>query len=546
MTPPRNKSSPLERWLPLLLGVAAFAFLWATQDRRVSVYDEGLVLFGAERVLRGELPYRDYWAMYPPGQFYALAWLFEAFGSSVLIERLWDTLIRAAIVVVTFRLLDRAASRAAAFVGCAFVGIWLSGLANHGFPIFPALLFTLAAAALLMDRFHGRVSLSRHFAAGACVGLATLFRHDLGLYAAVATTAVLLLHRGLASGAEARRFAPLAAFAAGGLAVTLPVFVWLSSAIPASDLWYGMIEAPARNYPRFRALPFPSWIDIFRSAARDGIGHLDHLAVHLPLLVGVSALVAFAVGQRRAARAGAAEGLEVAGRRWTLALLGALSLALFAKGMIRVSPIHLAPAILTSIATLLLLVRPRAPGPGLLTAAVALCGLILAASTLPVITRVWAHGADNAARIAGGHPCETPPGLERLRCFELEPWRVQAIQYVQAHSRPADYIYVGTIRHDRLLVNDIAFWFLSNRRSPTRWHHYEPGITTSAPVQNTIVAELTARPPALVVLSAEWEQSYEPNESRFSSGVMILDQYIADHYEPAAIFGPIAVLRRRP
>ena len=52
---------------------------------RLNVYDEGIILAGADRILQGHIPYRDYWSMYAPGQFYTLAFLFRLFGSSVLV-----------------------------------------------------------------------------------------------------------------------------------------------------------------------------------------------------------------------------------------------------------------------------------------------------------------------------------------------------------------------------------------------------------------------------------------------------------------------------
>jgi len=79
----------------LMAFVAHVASLPRTID---NVYDEGLIVFGAQRVLEGDIPYRDFWTLYAPGQFYAVAGLFKLFGSSVLVERLWDAAVRAGVV----------------------------------------------------------------------------------------------------------------------------------------------------------------------------------------------------------------------------------------------------------------------------------------------------------------------------------------------------------------------------------------------------------------------------------------------------------------
>ena len=49
--------------------------------------DEGIVLEGAQRILRGEVLYRDFFSYFTPGSYYFLALLFKVFGSSFLVAR---------------------------------------------------------------------------------------------------------------------------------------------------------------------------------------------------------------------------------------------------------------------------------------------------------------------------------------------------------------------------------------------------------------------------------------------------------------------------
>ena len=71
-------------------------------DRGFDFYDEGLILVGAMRVAAGQVPHRDFYANYGPGQFYTLAWLFDLFGSSVFVERIYDLTLRSAIVAAAY------------------------------------------------------------------------------------------------------------------------------------------------------------------------------------------------------------------------------------------------------------------------------------------------------------------------------------------------------------------------------------------------------------------------------------------------------------
>ena len=49
--------------------------------------DGGIALLGAQRILRGELPYRDFFDFWMPGTFYLLAVLFRLFGQNLMVIR---------------------------------------------------------------------------------------------------------------------------------------------------------------------------------------------------------------------------------------------------------------------------------------------------------------------------------------------------------------------------------------------------------------------------------------------------------------------------
>jgi hypothetical protein len=79
-----------------LIFTCSFVFLAIAINREVNVYDEALILVGASRFATGAILHRDFYANYGPAQFYASAGLFKMFGTSVLVERAWDTMVVAA------------------------------------------------------------------------------------------------------------------------------------------------------------------------------------------------------------------------------------------------------------------------------------------------------------------------------------------------------------------------------------------------------------------------------------------------------------------
>jgi hypothetical protein len=109
------------------LFVFCVAYLLAFRHYSSLEPDEGIVLAGAERILRGEVPYRDFFSFYTPGSFYLLALLFRVFGDSLTVARTSLAVTGAVCSVITYVLARRVCSR--------------------GIALFAALLATIAGAA---------------------------------------------------------------------------------------------------------------------------------------------------------------------------------------------------------------------------------------------------------------------------------------------------------------------------------------------------------------------------------------------------------------
>ena len=76
-----------ERWIAAGLFVLACLYLCAFRRFMLLDPDEGIVLQGAERILRGEVLYRDFFSFLTPGSYYLLALLFKLFGNSLMVAR---------------------------------------------------------------------------------------------------------------------------------------------------------------------------------------------------------------------------------------------------------------------------------------------------------------------------------------------------------------------------------------------------------------------------------------------------------------------------
>ena len=102
---------PSERLISILLFAGTFLYLlmfWRVVNMDP---DEGIVLQGAERILHGQLPYRDFFSFYTPGSFYLTAFMLRLFGDSLPVARTLLVVFGAIFPVVTYALARRTCSR---------------------------------------------------------------------------------------------------------------------------------------------------------------------------------------------------------------------------------------------------------------------------------------------------------------------------------------------------------------------------------------------------------------------------------------------------
>lgn len=103
-------TTTLERFLPCLIFVSCVAYLYIFRHYSSLEPDEGIVLQGAERILNGQVPYRDFFSFYTPGSFYLLAGLFRVFGDSFAVARISLAVVGAICSVLTYVLARRVCS----------------------------------------------------------------------------------------------------------------------------------------------------------------------------------------------------------------------------------------------------------------------------------------------------------------------------------------------------------------------------------------------------------------------------------------------------
>jgi hypothetical protein len=223
-----------------LLAVATALAHFRTQ---IDSNDEGIAAMGAWRILRGELPYRDFFAVETPLSFYIVAPLYALFGVSLTVGRVVAQFLGIGIVFCLFRLARR-------FIPAPlFAAVPLAFLCQAGVGIFPfashhwfADLFCLAAL-VAADRALASEGSAGWLLAGAAGALAFESLQDQG--------ALILLGLGIVAAlvppAGSRRRA-LGQLLGGAVLAGIPLALIVLPRSGWAPVWRDLVAFPLTAY----------------------------------------------------------------------------------------------------------------------------------------------------------------------------------------------------------------------------------------------------------------------------------------------------------
>jgi 4-amino-4-deoxy-L-arabinose transferase-like glycosyltransferase len=479
--------------------------------------EEGFMLVFPERVLRGDIPNRDFLHLYGPGSLWALAGAFKVFGVSLLTERLFGLAQQIAIVVSVYaiaRRFDRVlAATGAAIAALVLIPFGLTALAWVGAV---GLGLGGVAAGLEAHARQGSAHAGRWcVASGLLFGLALTFRLDLVI--AVGLSAVVLA-RGLPREQRIRLFAGL------GVAIA-PYAVHLATAGPG-NVWRGMVLDPVFHLRGGRSLPIPpSWsrLDGFLQRA----GALQQLTWPIPaprtsqqlflwfflLLFAIALLVVLAV---RALRT----------EPGSLQSIALLAVACFSAGILpqalqRVDSAHFAWVGCVPFGFLPIAIFrvargwfPRVPVRRLtLAASAAALAVVVVVIPAFTITRYTDYSLQTFGRHR--HSYEITHGGRTF--YYGKPDRAEAARQVIAAAaqiaRPGQRLFVGPVNLRKTPYSDAyLYYMLPSLRPATYYIEMDPGVANAE--DSGLDADLAASD--IVILSAIWDDWDEPNDSRLT------------------------------
>jgi hypothetical protein len=548
-----NKLSLRSTILKLLFWFLIIFILISSFKTFFNIYDEGFAVFNATRILNHETPYRDFWAIYPPGQLYILAGLFKLFGVSLTATRVYDTLIRLVLVIGVFLIarkmtrpsagMETRPTRIYAYLVTLAIALVLASQGFYSYAVYPALAVSTYAIYSTL-RFTESNSRRWLLLSGIISGIACIIRWDISLYIGIGLSAALFIRQCaqllLDKSTIGKSIISGIKIALIPLVITLAIMLVGYGVVGFNSgfgyVWDQVFYFPATQLRAVRWLAYPELLHPHINAISDFwtlyARPMDWLRFYLPLLVYAIALIYY--------------GYKIVIQRIALDLrdFGILAAALcgpllFSQALSRYDFIHVMPSLVAASLVIAGLFPKILENTSRQAVKIGLYILTLAIVSVYFLAPFHAV-LENLDNYPLGS-CRSP--LERASCIVTGDNQDKAVQYIQAHTQENEPIYVGNQRHDIIFVNFPGFYYLAARPSATRYSELHPGVANTLPVQQEIANELATKKVKYLVLVKVWE-SQEPNGSSKSTGVVFLDNYIHENYYEVVEIGEYQIWQR--
>jgi len=478
--------------------------------------DEGVLAYGAERVLEGQIPHRDFVSAQPPLSFYSAALFFKTFGTSLASLRILGISIYVAIALLIYGIMRTVAGPLLSLVA-AFPALIL-GIPFFNFvpfAIWQGITATLVAVFLLARGVLSKSSLLI-FATGIMTAISILLRHDQGFYLLLSTcsfaVALKFAQPSVVSSKELRRL--IACWAAGILAVILPlvIFWWFEQAL--GKMFSQLVVFPLTTYAKTSSRAFPHW----NSASPFSDNAVTLLFYLSPVLQG--AVLIWLVSRFVRKQYCWPEAIATFLLIWSaLFYCQTLTRSDWHHLLITLPPIF----ILIPYAGSLILQKFDA----LVARSLQNRRALQIAKGLPrlfaVLVLIWFLSAVSPACL---------PDLSTKTFVSLPRGQVR----IEGGDKMTNFVHLvqqaaGPERSILSLPYYPILYFLSERRNPTQWNYLWPGDQTPQDHQ-TLIDQAKRDPPALVVLVKEKQmQEYAP---------LVID-YVHSNYRLAGDSGELAV-----
>lgn len=510
-------------------------------------YDEGYLLDGVERIMEGQVIYRDFHHTYAPGRFYLVGAAFSIAGKHILVERFIFALLQAMKCMLAFLIVRRITRSNYAYVAPLLI------VAAPG-PWHKVFFSSLGLLSVYAMTWAIKGDRARHYlAAGLVAGVSAVFRQDAAGFAVLGGgIAVLLFHlkerRGL--GGVLKRWVWLAV---GSCAVVGAVLLLFYSQGALGAMIHKITTEGMRDNMTNR-IPYPppgaaggfDWTYVSRVLPVKALFYLP------PVVYALSACIAVWLAVRSDRRVQYA----------SMACLTVVSALAFNQAVWRSDFSHLLQSsqyVFVLIPVLLWsadrLVRARAGRGALAALRAALVAVPLALVLWATLSSVYAARDPGVARRLRTEGISVG-GTEYVGSFLVTVGNDTLLESERApvYVMPAEARFFSEVR--RFLDQNTApgdyvlavpqlqvIYFLFDRRNPTRYAHYRRALE---PEEERRYIEDIARHGTEYIFLTEPARTARLADTRqsFSEYAAPVRNYILENYTDVARIGSVRVLRR--
>lgn len=502
---------------PTFLIIVGYLYIISTINISFNPYDSGIILTGGMRILNGELPYKDFFTMYAPGQFYLDA-ILEFIYSEVLFIRFILSFFQLGILILLFKISNLLFENKYYIYTIILSSMWLGAFDIWNRGIIVALFLNMLLAYNILNYHINNKDLS-YIKLGLILSAIMFFRHDVGILTFIIFNIYLAFNKIKNSsineifkiyGNILIGFIPLILFA---------IYIFIN--VEFSVIYEQLINIPKDVFPKYRSLPFPNPFqsgDLLRIIKNI----LLSSAFYLPIITFVLVLINYLKNIKTK---------NNTNKNILIYLL--FILPLLNQMSVRSELEHALPASLMSIILIFYLIDNLIKTKHILFFTLILFSPNMLAykvmklkSIFPVFVKSEVNNMSNL-----------------LISEDYNQNLNQAINYIQNNTKTDEKIYVGLESHDIVFVNEAAFYYLADRMPGTRYHELHPGITTDKMGQEQIMFDLEKNQVNYLVLFDNISIE-EENQSVISSGEHILDLYIAKNFEIVKVYNRIKILKR--
>ncbi len=93
-------------FLNLILILFGFLYYLPFVNRGIVLYDEGYYVHIADKLLKGDIPYKDFFLQFPPLYFYILSGIFKIFGERIIAERIFTLVLCLGILCMNLKIIE--------------------------------------------------------------------------------------------------------------------------------------------------------------------------------------------------------------------------------------------------------------------------------------------------------------------------------------------------------------------------------------------------------------------------------------------------------